>query len=166
MLLDEYAEVPYKVIKFLGAEINYGGRVTDDKDERLIKCIIKQYICPEALRDGHKFSDSGIYISPPAGLQSDYLEYISKLPQDPSPEAFGMHDNADITNAQNQTRLVLESLLSIQPRTTSGKGKSREVIIEEIAVLIEKKTPPAFDEEEVAQQFPTKYEESMNTVLY
>ena len=80
MLLDEYNEVPYKVIKFLGAEINYGGRVTDDKDERLIKCIIKQYICPEALRDGHKFSESGVYISPAAGLQSDYLEYISKLP--------------------------------------------------------------------------------------
>jgi len=41
MLLDEYTEIPYKVIKFLSAEINYGGRVTDDKDERLIKCIIK-----------------------------------------------------------------------------------------------------------------------------
>jgi len=25
-----------KVINFLGAEINYGGRVTDDKDGRLI----------------------------------------------------------------------------------------------------------------------------------
>jgi dynein heavy chain len=44
MLLDEYAEVPYKVIQFLGAEINYGGRVTDDKDVRLIKTILKVYI--------------------------------------------------------------------------------------------------------------------------
>lgn len=44
MLLDEYAKIPYKVINFLGAEINYGGRVTDDKDVRLIKSILKQYI--------------------------------------------------------------------------------------------------------------------------
>ena len=44
MLLDEYADVPYKVINFLGAEINYGGRVTDDKDVRLIKTILKLYM--------------------------------------------------------------------------------------------------------------------------
>jgi len=62
MLLDEYADVPYKVLNFLGAEINYGGRVTDDKDVRLIKTILKLYICPEALQDGYKFSESGTYI--------------------------------------------------------------------------------------------------------
>jgi dynein heavy chain len=43
MLLDEYDKIPYKVIQYLGAEINYGGRVTDDKDVRLIKTIIKKY---------------------------------------------------------------------------------------------------------------------------
>jgi dynein heavy chain, axonemal len=44
MLLDEYEEIPYKVINFLGAEINYGGRVTDDKDVRLIKTILSGFI--------------------------------------------------------------------------------------------------------------------------
>jgi dynein heavy chain len=33
-------EIPYKVINYLGSEINYGGRVTDDKDVRLIKNIL------------------------------------------------------------------------------------------------------------------------------
>jgi len=46
-LLDDYAQIPYKVINYLGAEINYGGRVTDDKDVRLIITILKVYICPE-----------------------------------------------------------------------------------------------------------------------
>ena len=45
--LDEYEEVPYKVLNFLGSEINYGGRVTDDKDVRLIKTILSIYITPE-----------------------------------------------------------------------------------------------------------------------
>ncbi len=44
MLLDDYEEVPYKVLNYLGAEINYGGRVTDDKDVRLIKMILSNYI--------------------------------------------------------------------------------------------------------------------------
>lgn len=67
MLLDEYDNVPYKVINFLGAEINYGGRVTDDKDVRLIKTILKNYINSDVMRDGYKFSKSGIYTSIEAG---------------------------------------------------------------------------------------------------
>jgi dynein heavy chain len=38
--LDDYEEIPYKVLNYLGAEVNYGGRVTDDKDIRLIKSIL------------------------------------------------------------------------------------------------------------------------------
>ena len=36
IFLDEYDEIPYKVINYLGAELNYGGRVTNDKDKVLI----------------------------------------------------------------------------------------------------------------------------------
>ena len=52
MLLDEYADIPYKVLNYLGAEINYGGRVTDDKDVKLIKSILINYMNPEILIDG------------------------------------------------------------------------------------------------------------------
>ena len=47
MLLDEYKQVPYKVINIIGAQINYGGRVTDDKDVRLINTILETYINPD-----------------------------------------------------------------------------------------------------------------------
>jgi dynein heavy chain len=35
-ILDIYETIDYKVLNTLGAEVNYGGRVTDDKDIRLI----------------------------------------------------------------------------------------------------------------------------------
>eukprot|EP00825_Cyclidium_porcatum_P016785 TRINITY_DN196_c0_g3_i3.p1 TRINITY_DN196_c0_g3~~TRINITY_DN196_c0_g3_i3.p1 ORF type:complete len:1060 (-),score=193.84 TRINITY_DN196_c0_g3_i3:398-3577(-) len=165
MLLDEYKEVPFKVINYLGAEINYGGRVTDDKDVRLIKTILKQYINPKALADQYKFSDSGIYIQKPSGSVEEYIEYIQSLPLNPAPEAFGLHDNAEITNAQNETRQVLETILSVQPRTSAGQGKSREEIIDEIATYVQGRTPKPFDIEVIAKKYPTSYEESMNTVL-
>lgn len=63
----------------------------------------------------------------------------------PAPEAFGLHDNAEITNAQNETRDLLDSLLSLQPRETSGEGMSREDKITEIANFIQKNTPPVWD---------------------
>ncbi len=53
LYLNEYKQVPYKVLNYAIAEINYGGRVTDDKDLRLIRALLKIYICPEALKDGY-----------------------------------------------------------------------------------------------------------------
>lgn len=66
LFLDEYDSIPYKVINYLGSEINYGGRVTNDKDKILIAEIIKTYVRPEALEDNFAYSASGIYYSPPA----------------------------------------------------------------------------------------------------
>ncbi len=44
MFLDEYDHVPYKVLNFLTSYINYGGRVTDDKDLRTIDVILKVWL--------------------------------------------------------------------------------------------------------------------------
>jgi dynein heavy chain len=85
------------VLNYIGAEINYGGRVTDDKDKRLISCILRQYMRPEILEDGYAFSTSGLYNSIVPGEKNDYVEYINALPLNPKPEAFGLHENAEIT---------------------------------------------------------------------
>jgi dynein heavy chain len=163
--LDDYDQIPYKVLNYLGAEVNYGGRVTDDKDIRLIKCILARFICPDTVKPGFFFSDSGLYKTLEGGSQDDYLKYIDQLPLVPHPEAFGLHENAEITTNQSNTRLILESVLSVQPRSAAGAGKSREAIIAEISKGIEDQTPPLFDYEEVMEKFPTVYNESMNTVL-
>lgn len=94
-----------------------------------------------------------------------YINYIQSLPLNPNPEAFGLHDNAEITNSQNETRLLLEIMLSVQPRSTSGTGKSRDEIIEEIALFVEARTPQPWLIEDIYKIYPTLYEESMNTVL-
>jgi dynein heavy chain, axonemal len=103
IFIEEYDEVPYKVLNYIGAEINYGGRVTDSIDVRLIKVILETYITPGALEDNFSFSTSGMYRSIPAGDIEDYKEYIQQLPLNPDPEAFGLHDNAEITTNQINT---------------------------------------------------------------
>ena len=84
----------------------------------------------------------------------------------PLPEAFGLHENADITNAQNETISLLSTILGLQPKSSAGAGKSREEIIEDIAIFVQKNTPPAYIESEIQEKFRTSYEESMNTVLF
>jgi len=61
--------------------------------------------------------------------------------------------------------MMLETILSVQPRSTSGAGKSRETIIEEIANFVQSRTPDVYDFDTIYKKYPTKYEESMNTVL-
>lgn len=48
------------------------------------------------------------------------------LPNMDHPEAFGQHPNADITSQIQETRLLFETLLSMQPQTATGTGESRE----------------------------------------
>lgn len=44
IFVEEYEKVPFQVLNYIGAEINYGGRVTDGIDVRLIKTILKVYM--------------------------------------------------------------------------------------------------------------------------
>lgn len=130
---DAEKPIPYKVLKILGADINYGGRVTDDKDIRLIRTILSVYITPNIFEEDYKFSHSGTYYAPAPGRRDDYVRYIEGLPLDPSPEAFGMNENAQITTAQSETLNLLSNILSMQPRSSAAAGKSREEIIEELS---------------------------------
>ncbi len=166
IILDDYDNIPYKVLNYLGAEINYGGRVTDDKDSRLIKTILLDYMNPDVLNEGYKFSPSGIYCTPGANNKKDFLKYIKKLPRFPDPEIFGLHDNAAIITAQAETRDLLETILNLQPRSSAGsKELERDKTVLDMAKSIEQKTPNAYDLEAIAQKYPVRYEESMNTVL-
>lgn len=54
----------------------------------------------------------------------------------------------------------------MQPRASSGTGKTREAIIGEMAKQIQDQTPEVYSLEKVSKAYPTSYEESMNTVLF
>ena len=86
MYLDEQPVIPYDTLSFLIAVINYGGRVTDNKDERLIRAILNQYFTPQVMKEGYKFSPSGIYSMPPDLSVAGCLDYIEQLPLEDQPE--------------------------------------------------------------------------------
>ena len=95
----------------------------------------------------------------------EFLEVIAGYPSAPTPEIFGLHANADITCAQNETYDLFATVLSLQPRVAAGAGASREDVIGAQCEAILAKLPGDFDVEAVAAAYPTRYEESMHTVL-
>jgi dynein heavy chain len=118
------------------------------------------------LEVGHKLSTSGIYVALNPGDKEDYLDYIKTMPLNPKPEAFGLHNNAEITTSSIMTTALLTNMISMQPKTATGKGKSREEIIGDQTKYLQTKAPPPFDLDFVQRKFPTSYTESMNTVLF
>ena len=56
------------------------------------------------------------------------MAYIKSLPINDTPEIFGLHDNANITFAQNETFNMLGGLLLLQPKSSSGGGMTREEV--------------------------------------
>ena len=149
------------------AEANYGGRVTDLHDRITIDVILRDYYNPLMINEeNHKLCESGKYYVPADGARQEYIDFIEdKIPLNDLTEIFGMHDNAEITSAINQTTEMLDTALTLQPRATGGAGKSTEEVQNELAQDILKKLPPDYDIEEAARKHPLKYEDSMNTVL-
>eukprot|EP00638_Chattonella_subsalsa_P021695 CAMPEP_0117882934 /NCGR_PEP_ID=MMETSP0950-20121206/17784_1 /TAXON_ID=44440 /ORGANISM="Chattonella subsalsa, Strain CCMP2191" /LENGTH=635 /DNA_ID=CAMNT_0005738613 /DNA_START=62 /DNA_END=1966 /DNA_ORIENTATION=- len=168
LYIDEYEEIPYQVLQQLVSVVNYGGRITDDKDMRTSDILIGVFFTPRILEEGYSFSKSGLYFSIEADQdapQKSYLDYIETLPLVPDPEAFGMHDNAAITCAMTETDENFGIIVSLQPRVSSGAGASREDQISAIAKDLEERLSPMFDVEQTSMRYPTDYHESMNTVL-
>eukprot|EP00730_Choanoeca_flexa_P005684 TRINITY_DN12001_c0_g1_i1.p1 TRINITY_DN12001_c0_g1~~TRINITY_DN12001_c0_g1_i1.p1 ORF type:complete len:650 (+),score=130.88 TRINITY_DN12001_c0_g1_i1:1084-3033(+) len=168
IFLEEYDEIPFDALQYLTGQCNYGGRVTDNWDRRCLVSILNNTYSPSVCSESkYKFSPSGVYHVPPAKGYDSYVEFIKELPVEQPPEAFGMHDNVDISKDLQETKLLFDSCLATMgtASASSGDGQRPEDLMDQIAEGILDRLPPLFDLEAALEKFPTQYEESMNTVL-
>ena len=76
-------------------EVQYGGRVTDDYDKRLLNTYARVWFSEAMFSDSFEFYRG--YIIPKCRTLEEYQSNIDNLPLVDSPECFGLHSNADIT---------------------------------------------------------------------
>lgn len=167
MFLEDYEDPPYKVLVYTAGHINYGGRVTDDWDRRLQLTLLAGFYNEAVPKEGFKFSPSGVYTQPGPTDYEGYLEYIRDKPINDNPEMFGLHDNANITYANNETDQLLQAILSAggSGGGGGGGGSNRDSILADLAKDILEKVRLPFDIRAIMKKYPVMYEESMNTVL-
>ena len=168
LYVSSYAEIPYKVLQQLTSVVNYGGRITDDKDMRTSDILIADFFNPKILSDEYKFSPSGLYSSisaDPDAPHKAYIDYIESFPLNAEPEVFGMHDNANITCAITEIDATFGIILALQPRVSGGTGISREDYIIEMCKDMARQLVQPYDVEAIGLLYPTDYHESFNTVL-
>eukprot|EP00965_Chrysotila_dentata_P099139 3278047-Pleurochrysis_carterae.AAC.1 len=85
MFLCEYDEIPYKALNYMAGELNYGGRVTDDKDRRLATCLLSDFYTERILHDDYSFADAcnhdaGAACTSPQGLETTPSDAVAARP--------------------------------------------------------------------------------------
>ena len=74
-----------------------------------------------------KFEFAKGYKIPKCKTLADFRAAVESLPLNDSPEAFGLHSNADITYQTNTSDEILTTITNIQPKDSGGgSGETRE----------------------------------------
>uniref|UniRef100_A0A672LPL1 Dynein, axonemal, heavy chain 5 like n=1 Tax=Sinocyclocheilus grahami TaxID=75366 RepID=A0A672LPL1_SINGR len=135
-------------LRYMLGEVQYGGRVTDDMDKRLLNTFARIWFSENMF--GDKFCFYKGYTIPKAKMLQDYHVHIDTLPLVDTPEVFGLHSNADITYQTNMANETLNTILNIQPKdSSSGEGETRESSVQKMANEMLEKLPADYVPHEV-----------------
>jgi len=72
MFLNMFEEIPWDALKYMAAEANYGGRVTDVNDRVRIVMMIEDFYNPNMLKVNNKLGETGKYYVPDEGDLTSY----------------------------------------------------------------------------------------------
>jgi len=146
MYLEEQDLVPYTALNYVVAAANYGGRVTDDKDENLIAAMLRRCLTPEIMNDNYKLSKLDTYFAPPEGTLAETMAYIESLPNEEDPEVFGLHPNANISYETLTVKVIVDTIIALQPRVAAaGGGKTPDELAQELARELLERMPAQID---------------------
>ena len=169
VFLDEYPEkIPFDAMKYLIAEANYGGRVTDDFDRRLVNVYIGEYFCDDAVNtEGFLLSELPDYYIPEDGDLAHYKDFIRGLPVNDHPMAFGQHPNADISSQIDDANVLIEVLVSLQPRIVKVTDEQAEDPLAKQSADLLELVPELFDIRSIRERMETRSDpDPLKTVLY
>ena len=132
-------------------EVQYGGRVTDDFDKRLLNTFTSVWFSENLTRPNFKFYEG--YPLPECKNIEEYNDFITNMPLQDIPEVFGLHSNADISYQINTAKGILDQILNVQPKESTGAklGDTREAVVGKIAEDMLKKLPRDYIPHEVKE---------------
>merc|ERR1719310_2242182 len=138
-------------IQYMVAEVQYGGRITDDLDRELFVTYTAKWFTDDIFKPTFIFNN---YVSEynykiPEGLEIVlFRDAIDTLPPVDSPLIFGLHTNADLTYRLKEASEMLATIIETQPKDAGGgAGKSVDEIVKEQCLNLLDQMPPDFVEE-------------------
>jgi dynein heavy chain len=125
-------------IQYMVAEVQYGGRITDDFDRLLFNTFAKFWLQQGIFDDTFTFAPKAVtgnftYKIPRFEVHEEYLKFIQTFPDTDVPEIFGLNLNAELVYGIKEGQKILDTIIDTQPKESSGSGggKTREDVVYE-----------------------------------
>ncbi|XP_055849438.1 dynein axonemal heavy chain 8 [Episyrphus balteatus] len=149
--LDPVRGISWSTVRYMLGEVQYGGRVTDDYDKRLLNTFARVWFSDELFAEAFQFFKGYKIFS--YKTKEEYLEAIDTMKTVDPPQVYGFHSNADITFQTNATKSILDTIISIQPKESSaGSGETREDKVARATREMLSKMPMPYDLFEVKER--------------
>jgi dynein heavy chain len=126
--------VSWPTVKYMVCEIQYGGRVTDDYDRRLLNVIGDKWLSSKMMHPDMEFSKG--YGYPPLHSFELTKVFINELPSYDSHDIFGFQSNAE-TSVSIANGVEFKTMFSTtQPRSGSVGALPSSHILETVAEYV------------------------------
>eukprot|EP00935_MAST-01C_sp_MAST-1C-sp1_P001668 g1668.t1 len=152
--------ISYVTVQYNVCECQYGCRITDMVDRRLMELFTRGWINANATVDDFSFNPAKTVLPIPFDYHvpkyeniADWRKYCATLPALDSPEMCGLHPNADLTFRVKEASHLLTQMSESQPKGGGGTGgiSPAEVVFEKATELLDR-LPPDFVEDEYKAQ--------------
>jgi dynein heavy chain len=163
--MDPHKGVIWQAIRYHLGEVQYGGRVTDDQDKRLLNTFADAWFTDKMFEPDFEFA-KGYPLGNFAKIEQ-YFEFLETLPSVDRPGVFGLHANADITCQTAVGAGTLNTILDIQPKDSGGGGgETREEAVARMCKDFLEKLPADFVKHDVVDRLKAMgYYQPLNIFL-
>lgn len=113
--LNQEKNIPYDALNYLIGECNYGGRITDKWDFRVVKTLLSEYINEQVVTNfSYRFANDDTFILPRRTEHREILKFIKdNIPNEPTCEVYGLNNGVDIIRNTNLADKLFFSLSTI-----------------------------------------------------
>ncbi|XP_046630090.1 dynein axonemal heavy chain 7-like [Neodiprion virginianus] len=164
IFINEYNPVPFDAMSYLIAQCHYGGRVLDDEDRRYVGSILEEFANPNVYGENNfRFMSSSAYGLPRKCEYRDYVNQVLTIPDDPSPEIYGLPQDAIIVRGLNDSKVFLSI---IQLAHAQGKSVVYSESLPNRITDIRAKLPRIFNVDEARKKYPMSCREPIKAVMF
>jgi hypothetical protein len=157
-------EVPFEALSYVIGELNYGGRVTDRWDRRLLLSLLRRFFSEDINTPGFSF---GARYAPPdfADTLEQVIQTVITWPVVTAGEDVGLAQNASTITARNEALGIFNSLIEVQPTLiASSDTLSEEQFALQFVESLICDIPPQFNVHDFVRHFDA--EDMITTVLH